>query len=141
VVPHPAKAGQEVLELRELHLHARLLGSRTGSEDVEDKLRAVHDADTQQVFEALSLGRAQLFVEDDEVALSLGDELAQLARLALTDIEARARAIDALNERPNDLTPRRIGQATELLEVLVDEMPGSVTIRRADQDGPLDRGL
>ena len=48
-------ARQQVLELRQLHLHLRFGGARAGGKDVEDQLGAVHYPRADVVLEVLAL--------------------------------------------------------------------------------------
>src|SRR5690606_31694237 len=51
VRPHALEARQHVLELGQLDLHLRFRRARTGREDVQDELGAVHHAGAERGFE------------------------------------------------------------------------------------------
>ncbi len=63
------QAGEEVLELSQLHLKLRFPASGPGGKDVENQLRAIQDPDPEEILQVLSLGRGELLVEDHQVDL------------------------------------------------------------------------
>ena len=66
VGPHPGQPGQQVFQLRQLHLQLGLVAPGPGGEDVEDDLGPVHHPHLELALEVGALHRAQLFVEDDQ---------------------------------------------------------------------------
>ncbi|MDA0313318.1 MAG: hypothetical protein O2992_14555 [Gemmatimonadetes bacterium] len=113
MAPHAPQAGQQVLELRELDLHACFSGTSTRGKDVQNQFGPIHDTHAEELLEVLALSRAQFFVEDHEITLVLFHQFLQLLRLSLTDVEPRVRPIDPLRERGDDFTARGIRQASE----------------------------
>jgi len=136
VGPHAREARERVLELRELHLHARLGRARARREDVEDELGAVDHALAELALEVLALRRRELIVEDDERRLLLDDQSLELVDLAAADVGGGIGPVELLREGARDQRPRRIGEALELLEVLGDVMARVGALDgRADEDG------
>jgi hypothetical protein len=76
------------LKLRQFHLHPGFAGASASSENVENELCAIQNADTDVILEGLSLGRCELVVEDYQVRFGNGHGLPQLIDLALPDVKA-----------------------------------------------------
>jgi len=140
VRPHAREPRQHVLELRELHLHARLAQPGARGEDVEDELRAIHHARARRVLDVLPLRGAQLVVEDEERRAITLDALLELLDLPLAEIGRRVRPVELLRERADDLGARRVGEALELEQVLIEMVLRARALeRRADEERALDR--
>src|SRR6185503_20323577 len=85
VGPQAGEARQEVLELRQLHLKARLPGTRAAREDVEDEPASVHDLDLEVVLEIAGLPRREIVVEEKERRLLRQREVPHLVHLSLAE--------------------------------------------------------
>src|SRR6266568_1183561 len=64
--PGARQPRQRVLELRQLHLRARLPAPRAAGEDVENQAAAIDDRDAGDRFEVARLRRREVVVENDE---------------------------------------------------------------------------
>jgi len=139
VHPHPGQARQQVLELRQLDLQLGLLGLGARREDVQDQLRPVHDAAVQLLLEVLALRGRQLVVEHEEGRLRGGHLDPEFLQLALAEVLPRVGGVDALDEASDDLRAGRVGEARQLLEVLLGvHGVGRAAAGRADEEGALD---
>ena len=76
------------MKLRQFDLHHCLAGASASSEDVEDELRTIHDANTDAILEGFTLRRCELVVEDYQICLGNGHGLPELIDLALPDVKA-----------------------------------------------------
>ena len=137
--PHSGEAGKEVLELREFDLDLGLPRPGPRGEDVEDQLRAIHHAHAERGLEILCLARLELLVEDDQVSPRSRDQTRDLLDLPAPDVGAPVRGPEPLHHRGDDLAPRRQGELTEFLHVLVHDPRLDGAGWRAHEDGPLDR--
>ena len=81
-----AEAGQPVAQQGQLDLGLALLAGGVLGEDVEDHRGAVDGGAAEQLLEVVLLGRGELVVEDDGVAVDLEGDLAELLGLALADV-------------------------------------------------------
>ena len=88
----PPQAGQPVAELGQLDLGLALLAGGVLAEDVEDHRGAVDGRAAEELLEVALLGRAELVVEHDGVAVGRLGRVAQLVGLALADVGGRVRA-------------------------------------------------
>jgi hypothetical protein len=120
VRPHARQPRQHVLQLRELHLELGLVRPRARGEDVEDQLGPVHHAHADRLLDVLPLRGAQLVVEQHERRVERARLVAQLVELPLAEVRGRMGAVELLRERAHDVGAGRVGQARELLEVLLD---------------------
>jgi hypothetical protein len=142
VGPHARQAWQQVLELRQLHLHLRLGGARARRKDVENDLGAVHHAHRQRLLQVGPLRRRQGLVEQHQARAGLLKQALELLDLALPDEEVGSGGFDALVGAAHDACARRVRQPAELLKVLV-HLSGVLRAFAgcADQKHPFDRGL
>ena len=76
------------MKLRQFHLHPGFAGASASSENVENELRAIQNADADAILEGLSLGRCELVVEDYQICFGNGHGLPELIDLALPDVKA-----------------------------------------------------
>src|SRR2546426_32223 len=106
--------------LSRLDLQLRLVAARARREDVENHLGAVHDAHAEALLELDALHRRQRLVEQHQRRAGGGEVVLQRFDLALAQIEVRGGGIDALDGLADYLSSRRIRQALQLLEMLVD---------------------
>ena len=58
------QAGQQIIQLRQLHLQLAFARARAPREDIQDELGPVENLDVQRFFQIALLGRRQLVVED-----------------------------------------------------------------------------
>src|SRR5690606_20654095 len=126
---------------RELYLQLRFGRARTCSEDVEDELRAIHDACRQRILEVLALRGRELLVEYDEPGTSLLDQFAQLCHLAFADEVLRVGRVESLSQCADDIPACRIYQPAEFLQVLRRFFRRDLLERRCHQNCPLPRGF
>ena len=116
VRPLPGEARQQVLELRELHLHHR--GARAGvpGEYVEHDGAAVEDSQARKPLEVSHLRRRQVVVEDDDARPAPVRALLELVGLALADVVGRADARLRLQHPSGHREHRGLGEVAELVE-------------------------
>ena len=118
VLPHPAHAGQVVLELGELDLELALGADGVLGEDVEDELRPVDDASLERVLEQSLLRRLKLVVHDQHVRGRFAEGPLQLLELPLADVRPRVGPRSVLDDLVDGLDARRPGQLAELRQFL-----------------------
>lgn len=100
-------------------------------EDVEDQGGPVDHLDLDDVFQVNQLTRAELTVADDGVGSRFEDDVAQLQRLARTDVGGRVRLVAALEDGVEHLGARRLRQCGQLREGVLRVTHGP---RRPDAD-------
>ncbi len=122
-----AQSRQQVLELRELDLGARLPGPRVQREDVEDQPRAVDHPHSvaPRLLEVAHLAGRELVVEDHEARPLLARGLADLLDRALADVRGGVRRDPLLDESPDDLAAGRVHETLQLVEVILGDRPGN----------------
>ena len=141
VRPHPRQPRQRVLQLGELDLHLGFARPRAGGEDVEDELRAIDHARAERLFDVVPLARRELVVEDDQRGVLLADHRLELLQLPLAQIRPGVRALELLRELPDDDGPRRIREALELAQMLVERLARAGPLDgRPHEERPLGRG-
>src|SRR5438132_2198989 len=84
-VAAPLEARQEMMQLRRFHLQAAFLGASSLREDVEDQLGAVDHLEVELFLQVALLAWGELFVEDEQVEVSLVLQGMQGLDLALAD--------------------------------------------------------
>lgn len=136
--PHALQSRPHILELCELDLESCLCSSRPQSEDVQNELGPVHDTNTDSLLQCRTLGRRQIFIEHDESRGLFFSKEFELVRLTASDVRSGVWRRESLNQRPGDLGSRRIDEACEFLQMLIDQALRFVDSRRADQDGTFD---
>src|SRR5207253_1373189 len=134
VCPHAFEARQQILQLRELDLHLRFGRTSTCRKDVEDQLGAIHDAHADVLLEIFTLGRAQLFVEYDEIGAIVLDGLLDLFGFAFADVELWSRLVDFLADPRDDASARGVHQLGQLGEMLIGYVRRYVFSRRTDEN-------
>ena len=110
---------QQVVQLRQLHLHLALAGTRMQREDVQDQRRPVDHLHAQPLLERAQLSGRQLLVQDHGVGAVRVDHVVELAELALADVRGRIRLGAALDDPGDRLGARRVGERRELVQVLL----------------------
>jgi succinyl-diaminopimelate desuccinylase len=118
MLPHAAHAGQVVLELRELDLELPLGAPRVLREDVEDQLRAIHDARAELVLERALLSRAELLVGEEYLGRGAGVGRLQVGELALPDECPRVGARTMLDHVTHGGGTRRPCELPEFCELV-----------------------
>ena len=137
VGPLPGEARQQVLELRQLHLHVGRARARVAGEDVEDDGAAVEDAHLRELLEVAHLGRGQVVVEDDHVGPGALRQLLQLLGLALADVVGGVDPGPRLHHALDHGQGRRVGQPGELVEGLLHLPHGQARQGQAHEQGGL----
>ena len=112
----PAEAGQPVAQQGQLDLGLALLAVGVLGEDVEDHRGAVDRGATEELLEVALLGRGELVVEHDGVAVGLERDLAQLLGLALADVGGRVGRGAALHEARDLVGAGGVDELRELVE-------------------------
>src|SRR5438874_4901804 len=112
------EAGQEVMQLRGLHLQAALLGAGALSKDVENQLGAVDHLDIELALEVALLARGQFLVEDQQVEIGLVFQRVQFLDLALSQEERGIRFWAALRVGTNHDHASRSRQLAQLEHLL-----------------------
>jgi len=140
VRPHPRQPRQQILELRQLHLHARFTRARTRSEDIKDELCAIHHARAHDLLDVLSLRRRELVIKNDQRGAKFLNAKLELLYLPRSQIRPGVRPVELLRQGADDLRTGRIGKAPELFEMLVNGVLRRTALeRRADEDRPFNR--
>src|SRR5262249_23267283 len=137
----PVAAGQprqQVLQLGELDLRARLARARVQREDVEDEARAVEHPHVvaPRLLEVPHLTRRKLVVEDHEASPLGAGGLTDLLDRSLADVGRRVRAGARLDEAPDHLAARGVDQPLELVEMVLGDGTGNALGRNADHHDP-----
>jgi hypothetical protein len=88
VRPHSLQPREQVLKLRQFDLHLGFAGASASSEDVENELRPVQNANTDAILKGLTLRRREFVVEDHEIGVRGAHAVANLIDFALPDVEA-----------------------------------------------------
>ena len=131
---------QPVPQQRQLDLRLALLAGGVLGEDVEDHRGAVDGGAPEQLLEVELLGRRELVVEDDRVAVDLEGDLAQLLGLALADVVRRVGRVAPLHD-PGDLVGAGgVDELRQLVERRVDVVERLVAEGDADEDDLLAEG-
>jgi len=107
--------------LRQFHLHHGLAAASASSEDVEDELRTIHDANPDSILESFALRRCEFVVEDHEIGVGAGHAFSKLIDLALSDVEAWMGGIDPLADYFDDLTTGGVCQPGQFLEMFLGD--------------------
>ena len=111
-----AQTRQAIPELGELHLHHALLAVRMLGEDVEDQRDAIDDVAREQLLEVALLRGRELVVEHHEVDVERFRELAQLFRLARTDVGGGIGSVAPLEHELDRLCACGVDEERELVE-------------------------
>jgi hypothetical protein len=85
VTPGAGEARERILHPREIDLDARLAGVGAGAEDIEDDFLPVGDGNAGELFPIALLRRAELVIENEDVALELFRAIDDLLRFAGAD--------------------------------------------------------
>ena len=104
-----AKAGKQVVQLRELDLQLPLGRVRVLREDVDDQCSAVDDLAPAQLFQVPELTRRQLFVDDHCVRAGRANDGAHLVGLPFAQERRRIRPVATLQQGLHDFRAGRIG--------------------------------
>ncbi len=102
------------------------------------RMSSERSTDAHQLFQVLALIRAELVVKDHQIGLLLLHQVGQLPRLAVTDVEAGVRRVDALDQRTHHVATGGIGESAELLQVLVHQIRVHAALGGADEDHTVD---
>ncbi len=139
VRPHPRESREQVLELRQLHLHLRLGRARPRREDVEDHLGAIHHPHRERFLQARPLERREGLVEQQQRRARLLEDPLELVHLPLPEVERGAGSFHTLVGPAHYLGARRVGEPAELVEMVVHlgHVHGALA-RGADQERALD---
>ena len=106
----PPQPGQPVAQQGQLDLGLALLAGGVLGEDVEDHRGAVDGRAAEDLLEVALLGRAELVVEDDGVAVDRLRRVAQLLGLALADVGGRVGRLAALHDAVDHVGAGRVDQ-------------------------------
>jgi hypothetical protein len=139
LAPAP-EPGQPVPQQSQLHLRLALLAGGVLGEDVEDHRGAIDGGPPEQLLEVELLGRRQLVVEDDRVAVDRQGQVAQLFHLALADVERRIGRVAPLHDPAHLVGAGGVDEERELVEGRVDIVERVVADGDADQDDLLAEG-
>ena len=135
--PGVGEPGQHVFELRHLHLHLGLRRPGVLGEDVQDDAAAVQDLAGDLAFQLLHLRAGEVLVEDHQVGLVPFDHVGDLAHLALAHQGGGVQRGAALHGGLHHLGARRVGQAAQLGQVLLEDLDRQVERSHAHQHGLL----
>jgi hypothetical protein len=89
VAPGTGEARQRIRHPCQVHLNARFPGLGASAENIEDDFLAIGHGHARQLFPVSLLRRAQLVVENENIALELFGEIDDLLRFAGADEIAR----------------------------------------------------
>lgn len=126
VRPHPHQAGQHVLQLRQFHLHARLMRAGVAAEDLQDQLGAVHHHDLQRLLHLGALGGRQVVVEDHHVRAADEHFSPRLLELARADEGAGVDPRTRLHHFAHHLAAHAGRQVAQLLQGIGEGQLGLV---------------
>src|SRR6266851_3918608 len=107
-----------MMQLRRLHLQAAFLGAGALGEDVQDQLGAVDHLDVELFLQVALLARGELFVEDEQVEVSLVLQRVQRLDLALADEERRVGFLPPLGIGADHDHAGRLRQLAQLEHLL-----------------------
>ena len=114
------QAGQEVVELGQLHLHLGDAGAGVPGEDVEDDGTAIEDPHFRQLFQVSHLSGGQVVVEDNELGARPVGEARELGGLALADVVRRINTPPHLQDSVHHVEAGSVGQTAQLVEGILD---------------------
>src|SRR5713226_6065563 len=126
-----------MMQLRRLHLQAAFLGAGALSEDVQDQLGAVDHLDVELFLQVALLARGELFVEDEQVEVSLVLQRVQRLDLALADEERGIGFLPPLGIGAEHDHAGRLGQLAQLEHLLFHSGQPLVLIVERHQIGTL----
>src|ERR1035441_453354 len=110
------EAGQQVIQLRKLHLEAAFAGSRARGKDVQNELGAVDDLGVYQLLEVALLGGREVVVEDHHVGAAESDGGRDLFHFATANegggVRSRTRLIHFF-DNPGSRAGGQFGQFLE----------------------------
>ena len=96
VGPHAGETRQQILQLREFHLHTRLARPRPRGEDVENQFGAIHHPRADDGFNILALRGRQLIVEDHQRRAEFRDSQLELLDFPAAEVRRGMRPIERL---------------------------------------------
>ena len=131
-----AQSRQQVVELGELDLGLALAAARVLGEDVQDERGAVDHLDLDHVLQLDQLAGGEFTVGDDGVGAGGLDDVAELGRLALTDVGGGVGLGTALGDAFQDQRTGGLGECGEFGERVVGVDLGSPG-PHSDQDHTL----
>ena len=133
---HPPEPGQAVVEQGQLDLRLALRTVGVLGEDVEDHRRAVDGGATQQLLEVELLGRCELVVEHDRVAVRLEGHGLQLVDLAPADVVGGVGRVPALDDPGDHVGAGGVDELLELVEGRVGLLGGRGRYGHPHEDDP-----
>jgi len=116
-----------------------LLGLGAAGEDVQDDFLAVDDGQFGEFFPVALLAGAEIDVENDDIGLDTEGHGLDLLGLARAEVKMRRGAHDARDEAADDLHAHRVGQAGQLVQMLLGLQERRRGVVNADQEGALGR--
>ena len=119
VRPHPRQTREQILELRQLDLELGFVTARARRENVENNLGAIHDAHAEILLELDALDGSQRLVEQHQGRTRRRQLILERFDFALAEVEVGRRGVDALDGFADDLSAGGVGEALQLVEVLV----------------------
>ena len=136
VAPLPGQAGEHVLEPGQLHLGARLTAASPLIEEVQDQRAAVHHGQLRRLLQVLDLAPREVVVEQQQVGPQLAGGVADLLGLAAADEGGRVRRLARLHGPPHHHGSRRVGELSQLVQVLLDDVTRLARQDEAYQERP-----
>ena len=119
-----------MLQLRQLHLQAALVGACPLGEDIQDQPGAVEHAAFHRALQVALLAGAQTMVEQHHVSLVLAHQVRQLLGLAGTDEQRRVGPVALTQQLHHRLHARGRHQVIKLVQVLTTQGVGQVDMHQ-----------
>jgi hypothetical protein len=119
--PHARQARQPILQLRKLHLQLAFPRLCVLGKDIEDQGGAIDDfyVFAKQIFQFALLPRQQFLIKDNDRRLQFVKQYLDFFELTRPDQGFRMRAVQALQDLPDNFQTGRIGQKRELGEAFL----------------------
>jgi hypothetical protein len=109
-----------VAQLREFDLHLPFAAASVARKDVQNQHRAIHDRQWNDFFEILSLPRAQVVENQEQVGAFVVRPLRDLAGLSTADQRRGIHGIASLYDALEDLRSGRPRKRLKLIQLPVD---------------------
>ena len=105
------------------------------SENIEDKLGSVYDAQLEFILQVTGLSWRQTFIENRQCGGALMRQVAQFSDLAAPDKGPGVNFLEVLEDLAGYLGASTLGQGAKLFERILGRNPADVANGDANQDG------
>jgi hypothetical protein len=137
MIPQMRQARQQVLELRDLHLHLR--GGRACStrKDIENDFRAIDDLQLGDLLEIARLGRRKVVIEHEKIRVFATRQIAELLCFSGADVGAAVHPGPRLQHAVQHARTAGFGERGELVEAFLALLAAIARQAQANANGPL----